>query len=211
MDDGSVNPSTSHPHAMATTTVLVSHDLFLLLTSFMPGRRAKEWTDAFRILRAGHLHLLHQAVVTSATMNAAAAAGRLDILRWLHERHASSLGWTTAAMDHAAANGHLNVVTFLHTHRHEGCTCAAMDGAAANGHLDMLQYLYHDTDAPFEPVDVLVQATEAEHYDVALWLERLTTRRPVITSDETRPTWVVCVVGHVRAFVRSWFRTPRIV
>ncbi|KAF0689278.1 Aste57867_19257 [Aphanomyces stellatus] len=146
----------------ATTSVLTCTDLFFLLTSFMPGQRAKAWTDAYMILRAGHFHLLHQAAITSATMDAAAAAGRLDILRWLHEHRGSSIGWTTAAMDHAATNGRLSIVIFLHTHRHEGCTCAAINGAAAaNGHLDMLQYLEEQTNAPFDQLGAIASASNS--------------------------------------------------
>ncbi|KAF0689280.1 Aste57867_19259 [Aphanomyces stellatus] len=99
---------------------LAFRDLFLQVNAFMLGQCAMEWTDAYVIIRAGHFYLLDQVAITSATMDAAATNGRLDMVRWLHEH--TAIGCTTMAMDGAATYEHLNVVTFLHTHhRREGC------------------------------------------------------------------------------------------
>ncbi|GMF25643.1 unnamed protein product [Phytophthora fragariaefolia] len=61
-------------------------------------------------------------------MDAAAACGHLDVVKWLHLYRTE--GCTTTAMDLAAANGHLEIVKWLHSHRIEGCTTAAMDNSA---------------------------------------------------------------------------------
>ncbi|RKO89632.1 hypothetical protein BDK51DRAFT_40633 [Blyttiomyces helicus] len=60
-------------------------------------------------------------------MDTAARAGRLDIVRFLHEHR--SEGCTTAAMDAAAGTGRLAIVRFLYEHRSEGCTTNAIDDA----------------------------------------------------------------------------------
>lgn len=73
---------------------------------------------------------------TSEAIDAAAASGHLDVVRWLTanmpEMHA-----TTRAMDTAACEGHLEMVKFLHESRQEGCTTEAMDSAARRGHLEV--------------------------------------------------------------------------
>jgi len=61
-------------------------------------------------------------------MAAAAAAGHLAVVKWLHANR--SEGCTAAAMDGAAAKGKLDVVEWLHSNRSEGCTSAAMDDVA---------------------------------------------------------------------------------
>ncbi|KAI9918512.1 hypothetical protein PsorP6_011383 [Peronosclerospora sorghi] len=50
--------------------------------------------------------------------------------------------YTRYAMNAAAANGHLDIVKFLHFHRREGCTTAAMDLPAAHGHLHVVKFLH---------------------------------------------------------------------
>ncbi|RLN95524.1 hypothetical protein BBJ28_00021025 [Nothophytophthora sp. Chile5] len=76
---------------------------------------------------------------TVKAMDGAAAKGRLDLVRWLHETR--SEGCSKAAMDGAAANGHLTVMRWLHEHRTEGCSPDAMNSAAANGHLEVTKWL----------------------------------------------------------------------
>ncbi|KAJ0412050.1 hypothetical protein ATCC90586_004596 [Pythium insidiosum] len=77
---------------------------------------------------------------TVDAMDAAAASGFLDVVRFLHA--STEAGCTTKALDGAAANGHLAVVRFLHANRREGCTTAAMDDAAAAGHLAVVRFLH---------------------------------------------------------------------
>ncbi|EQC29726.1 hypothetical protein SDRG_12498 [Saprolegnia diclina VS20] len=79
-------------------------------------------------------------LATPKMMDLVAMAGDLALLRWLHEAGAIC---TTAAMDGAAMNGHLDVVVFLHETRAEGCTVAAVTAAAANGHADIVRYLFN--------------------------------------------------------------------
>ncbi|QBZ81494.1 ankyrin repeat domain containing protein [Pandoravirus celtis] len=101
------------------------------------------------VARGGHVDVLswlsrpdvrHIYTATPKAMDAAAAAGHLEAVRFLDENRTE--GCTVAAMDDAAAAGHLDVVIYLHEHRTEGCTKAAMTLAAAHGHLDVVQWLH---------------------------------------------------------------------
>lgn len=73
---------------------------------------------------------------TSEAIDAAAANGHLDVVRWLTE-NVPDMHATTRAMDTAACEGHLEMVKFLHESRQEGCTTEAMDSAARRGHLEV--------------------------------------------------------------------------
>lgn len=53
---------------------------------------------------------------TKRAMDAAAGAGNLEMLKWLHEKQ---VGCTTDAMDMAAEMGHLEVVKVMNS-----CTCS---------------------------------------------------------------------------------------
>ncbi|RKO93013.1 hypothetical protein BDK51DRAFT_45349 [Blyttiomyces helicus] len=75
------------------------------------------------------------------SLEIAAAAGRLDIVQFLHTHR--SEGCTAAAMDNAAAAGQLDTVQFLLTHRVEGRTAAAIDNPAAAGRRDIVQFLHN--------------------------------------------------------------------
>ncbi|RHY01585.1 hypothetical protein DYB28_011769 [Aphanomyces astaci] len=88
-----------------------------------------------RLLRC-RPHYLTQPV---NAMNASAANGHLEIVKFLH--HHRTEGCTRRAMDMAAKNGHLPVVQFLHEHRREGCTEFALHSAAQNGHLGTVKFL----------------------------------------------------------------------
>lgn len=52
---------------------------------------------------------------TKRAMDAAAGAGHLEMLKWLHEKQ---IGCTTDAMDMAAEEGHLDVVKVMNP-----CAC----------------------------------------------------------------------------------------
>ncbi|CAN0170563.1 unnamed protein product, partial [Discosporangium mesarthrocarpum] len=89
---------------------------------------------------------IHENTSVSASpgaMDAAAAGGHLQILKYLHE-HRPEGGCTKYAMNQAAAGGHLDVVKWLHDNRSEGCTEKAMDGAAERGHLETLIWLHEN-------------------------------------------------------------------
>ncbi|KDO23211.1 hypothetical protein SPRG_11143 [Saprolegnia parasitica CBS 223.65] len=77
-------------------------------------------------------------LVTAKMMDLVAMSGDLSLLRSLHEAGAIC---TTDAMDGAAMNGHLDVVVFLHEARFEGCTIIAPTAAVANGHAPIFRYL----------------------------------------------------------------------
>ncbi|KDO18760.1 hypothetical protein SPRG_15948 [Saprolegnia parasitica CBS 223.65] len=77
-------------------------------------------------------------LVTAKMMDLVAMAGDLSLLHSLHEAGAIC---TTDAMDGAAMNGHLDVVVFLHEARYEGCTIVAPTAAVANGHAPIFRYL----------------------------------------------------------------------
>ncbi|EFA75566.1 hypothetical protein PPL_11071 [Heterostelium album PN500] len=73
-------------------------------------------------------------------MDAAAAGGHLDILRYLHDNR-SEMSCTVKAMDQAAGNGHLDVVIWLHENRSEGCSTNAMDSCKS---LNVLKWLHEN-------------------------------------------------------------------
>ncbi|EQC30079.1 hypothetical protein SDRG_12140 [Saprolegnia diclina VS20] len=79
-----------------------------------------------------------RALATPKMMDLVAIAGDLTLLRWLH---AAGAICTAAAMDGAAMNGHLDVVIFLHTARTEGCTIVAATAALRNGHAAIASFV----------------------------------------------------------------------
>ncbi|KAF0686263.1 Aste57867_21869 [Aphanomyces stellatus] len=107
-----------------------------------------QWNTANRAIIEGcsveMLSALHDhpfAEFSATTMDNAAAAGRLDLVEFLHA-HRPDEGCTTAAMDEAAAQGRLDIVQFLHSHRREGCTTKAMSLAIIYGHMGVVQFLH---------------------------------------------------------------------
>ncbi|EQC29734.1 hypothetical protein SDRG_12506 [Saprolegnia diclina VS20] len=97
-------------------------------------------------------------LATAKMMDLVAMSGDLALLRWLHETGASC---TTDALDGAAMNGHLDVVIFLHEARHEGCTIVAPTAAVANGHAPILRYLLDHCVGRVEP-SLIYRAPHAE-------------------------------------------------
>ncbi|KUF98109.1 hypothetical protein AM588_10007390 [Phytophthora nicotianae] len=90
-----------------------------------------------------HSELLDDPTMPSCTKKAidnAAAAGHLDVVKWLHVNRTD--GCTADAMDLAALNGHLEVVQWLDANRNEGCTTGAMDNAATSGELAVVKWLH---------------------------------------------------------------------
>ena len=73
-------------------------------------------------------------------IDAAAAAGHLEVVQWLH-RHTETK-CTEQAMVDAAGKGYLHIVQWLHANRTEGCSHLAMDCAARYGHLDVVKWLH---------------------------------------------------------------------
>ncbi|EQC29728.1 hypothetical protein SDRG_12500 [Saprolegnia diclina VS20] len=157
------------------TTQLATHALFVSSTSFDPA------LALHLLVVEGNTSLVDEwlhynpALVTSATLELAAAASQGSILRQLFERyperatpkmmdlvamagdstllrwlHEAGANCTTAAMDGAAMNGHLDVVAFLHKTRTEGCTMTAPTAAVANGHAAIVAFLFHHRTEPVE-------------------------------------------------------------
>ncbi|KDO28662.1 hypothetical protein SPRG_06517 [Saprolegnia parasitica CBS 223.65] len=115
---------------------------------------------------------LHERGLECSTdaMNAAAAHGHLDVVRFLHLHRRE--GCTTNAMDMAAALGHVEVVQFLHVNRTEGCTSYALDCATRNGHLDVVRFLVENRAEGASP-NILNDAAGNGHLDVVQYLHTL--------------------------------------
>lgn len=110
-----------------------------------PTKRWLSWTSdvIFEAATTGHLGMV-QLLYDSANrprdlMNAAARAGNVDIVHWLHTQGAAC---TKSALDGAATNGHLSVAQWLHENRSEGATTDAMDGAVRENHFAIVRWLH---------------------------------------------------------------------
>ncbi|KAF0720020.1 Aste57867_628 [Aphanomyces stellatus] len=80
-----------------------------------------------------------------ADLDAAAAAGHLDILEYFFQQ-TNTVPVTHVGMTNAARNGHVDVVTFLHEHYVNMAPEALLD-AAANGHTKVVKFIlenYHE-------------------------------------------------------------------
>jgi hypothetical protein len=102
---------------------------------------------------------IRHCALTAVACAAAAGAGHLDALAWLHSR---SYGWG-ATCHRAASGGHLEVLRYAHEH---GClwgihTCS---GAAEGGHLEVLRYA-HEHGCPWG-TDVCYWAARRGHLEV---------------------------------------------
>ncbi|TYZ64297.1 hypothetical protein PybrP1_013130 [[Pythium] brassicae (nom. inval.)] len=115
-------------------------------------RRVLKWTPA----------------ALSRAIDAAAANGWIDVLRFLHEE-CEFAPCSTSAMDIAAGRGYLDVVTYLHVNRSEGCTTDAMDDAAKSGHMDVVRFL-HENRSEGCTTDALDCATAQEHHAIVHFL-----------------------------------------
>lgn len=103
---------------------------------------------------AGHVELLQYVHETydanfccvGGHMEAAAANGHLNVVRFLLENRAACIvhGSGPSAFDQAATNGHLEIVQFLHENQYKRCTSAAMDGAVVNRHFEVVQFLHEN-------------------------------------------------------------------
>jgi Ankyrin repeats (3 copies) len=121
----------------------------------------------------GHIHILEWLYDPSvrpqgaSIFEAAARAGKLNSIKWLHEHEFPSDG---RAMDEAARAGHLEVVKWLHFNRTEGCSTQAMANAAERDHLHVMQFLReHRTEGCCTRAP-LYAASEG-HLEVLQWLK----------------------------------------
>lgn len=90
----------------------------------------------------------------------------LEVVEFLHERGAKC---TKKAMDAAARAGCLDIVTFLHTYRDEGCSSKALDEAACNGHLEVVRYLYEAGKRLASVGHVFKEVVKGGHLGVLKW------------------------------------------
>ncbi|KAE9277217.1 hypothetical protein PR003_g28849 [Phytophthora rubi] len=122
-----------------------------------------------------------QRSVASISAVNSAGAGRLDVLRWMHEHFRRS--FSIHDMYAAASNGRMDVITWLHENRNEGCSVYAMRGASQNGHLEVLKWLYTHYPNAFEPglYAVINRAAGNGHLKIVRWLHE--TRPDLRTTD----------------------------
>ncbi|TYZ66317.1 hypothetical protein PybrP1_002264 [[Pythium] brassicae (nom. inval.)] len=73
-------------------------------------------------------------------VTSAASRGRLDLLRFFHERD-HHFRFSAKAMHQAAVHNHLHVVKFLHEHRTEGCMVDTLFECDTRGHAHVLNFL----------------------------------------------------------------------
>ncbi|ETW02995.1 hypothetical protein H310_05431 [Aphanomyces invadans] len=156
--------------------------VFLDIASFMDGKPAKDWTDAYAILKAGHVQLLYQqdVLITTATLTAAADDGRLDLVKWI----CSVDNNTWASLSGADRYGHgQDCILTIQGSAMIRCACQAMTAAARSGHLNIVKYLYA-TIACIDVVSAIQTAADTEHYEVAMWLERQVDNQKTNTRDK---------------------------
>ncbi|RLN79578.1 hypothetical protein BBJ28_00004321 [Nothophytophthora sp. Chile5] len=85
------------------------------------------------------LHSELGVALAGQTITKAAENGHLDVVKWLHCNGCEGDAWT---MDGAASCGHFEIVRWLHETRKEECTRRAMSWAARNGRLEIVQWLH---------------------------------------------------------------------
>ncbi|KAJ3118475.1 hypothetical protein HDU96_001294 [Phlyctochytrium bullatum] len=164
------------------------------LLSFPPDRATP--TSETLLLTTSWLAHFRRDLLTFRFVEAAAAAGRVDVLRLL-----DGLGvdkFSMAVMDAAAREGRLEAVRFLNEKRGEGCSYAAMRRAGANGHLDVLEYLWRAGKKTSWAV-VLAEAAEGGHTSVVEFLFEKATgddpnavdaRKELFSPDSPPPPFV---------------------
>ncbi|GMF22515.1 unnamed protein product [Phytophthora fragariaefolia] len=115
-----------------------------------------KWLHEYRGLR-----------LPSTFVNVAAAAGKIELISWLHFNGKGT--WSKETMDEAANHGHVKVVKFLHKHRNEGCTKHAMVKAVRYNHLDVVKWLTANKrkTSTVKPMNL---AAAHGHLEVVKWL-----------------------------------------
>lgn len=118
----------------------------------------------------------------SFSIEAAAAAGHFNIVKWLCSksnyllfnscRKLPNLG---DAIINAAGNGHFEIVKFL-CRRTNNYTMHAMDSAAVNGHLRIVKWLYYNSERG-RTYSCAAGAAENGHLDVVKWLVNIRKER----------------------------------
>ncbi|KAF1788715.1 Ankyrin repeat-containing domain [Phytophthora cactorum] len=113
-------------------------------------------------------------VLGTSVFREAVRGGKLEVLKWLHERQCPA---TSAAIEAAAGSGFLEVVQclytstkeWLHEDLHQSCTTWSMDNAARQGYLHVVKSLhFHRTEGC--TAEAMSAAAENGHLDVVRWL-----------------------------------------
>ncbi|RLN83425.1 hypothetical protein BBJ28_00012906 [Nothophytophthora sp. Chile5] len=138
-----------------------------------PSARDASWMIS-SAAAAGHLDVvkwLHEELDTNSADDGyvnAAMGGHLEVLKYLHEKHLRN-GSKQSPMDMAAKGGFLDVVQWLHENRREGCTSAAMHHAAVNGHMDVVKWLHSHRREGCKKT-TLVRAAGVGNLEMVQWL-----------------------------------------
>ncbi|RLN85507.1 hypothetical protein BBJ28_00023614 [Nothophytophthora sp. Chile5] len=99
----------------------------------------------------------------------AAMGGHLEVLKYLHEKRLRN-GSKRSLMDAAARSGFLDVVRWLHANFKQKCTTNAMDWAADGGHLEVVQWLHEHRSEGCTPAAMHLAAANG-YMDVVKWLQ----------------------------------------
>lgn len=125
------------------------------------------------IMRILHGHYGDQGPWVGHTLDDAVANGHIDALAFA-QQHFAWAWWSADAVDRAAAAGRLNVVRFLHARRSPDrpwCTAAALDGAIHGTHWRVAAFL-HAAGARCTPA-VIDKALASKRSCCCLWLTPL--------------------------------------
>ncbi|OWZ07246.1 hypothetical protein PHMEG_00020384 [Phytophthora megakarya] len=136
--------------------------------------------------------------LSCSVLKEAARGGKLDVVKWLLDRHCPS---TSAAMEAAAENGYLQIMQLLYANSEAVCTSRALDRAASNGHLEVVKWLDAIDRSLYCPA-AMNRAAEFGHLDIVKWLHA---NRAEGCSTEALDC--ACHFGHLE--VVRWLKANR--
>ncbi|RLN95145.1 hypothetical protein BBJ28_00022003 [Nothophytophthora sp. Chile5] len=171
-----------------------------------PSTRDASWMMS-SAAAAGHLDVvkwLHEELGTNSVDDGyvnAAMGGHLEVLKYLHEKHLRN-GSKQSPMDVAAKSGFLDVVQWLHENRSEECTSAAMHHAAVNGHMDVVKWLHSHRSEGCKKT-TLVRVAEVGNLEMVQWLHD--NRREVVLGPGAMDR--AATLGHLD--VVKWLHESR--
>lgn len=107
-----------------------------------------------------------------SAIDAAAAGGHLDLVKFLHQQSQhcrQHKQCSIHAMDAAATAGYVDVVRYLHEECRAPCSTEAMDGAARNGHFDIVKW-FHENRSEGCTTRAMDAAASTGHFELVRWL-----------------------------------------